>query len=66
MSFCGDIPNLLEIGWTYPIKGIYVPEGYKLTVFENSKYSGKRYSVTQSNFNLSGNDYVLINKAFKV
>lgn len=66
LSFCGSIPNLRDIGWTYPIKGIYVPRGLQLTVFEDSKYFGKNYSISKSNFALQGNEYALINKAFKI
>ncbi|KAL4466680.1 hypothetical protein ABPG72_016797 [Tetrahymena utriculariae] len=65
-SFCGNLPDLHAIGWTSPIKGIYVPKGIELTVYQDSNYNGKKYSIKKSNFNLSGNEYQLINKALKI
>jgi len=66
LSFCGNIPNLRDIGWTYPIKGIFIPRGLQLTVFEDSKYFGKNYVISKSNFELEGDEYAFINKAFKI
>ncbi|KAL4427057.1 hypothetical protein ABPG74_021164 [Tetrahymena malaccensis] len=65
-SFCGDIPNLKLVGWTKPIKGIYVPEGYAIKVYVDSQFKGKRFKVSKSNFNLTGQEYKLINRAFNI
>ncbi|KAL4427058.1 hypothetical protein ABPG74_021165 [Tetrahymena malaccensis] len=65
-SFCGNLPDLHAVGWTTPIKGIYIPKGIELTVYQDSNYNGKKYSLKKSNFNLSGNEYQLINKALKI
>ncbi|EAR83221.3 carboxy-terminal crystallin fold protein (macronuclear) [Tetrahymena thermophila SB210] len=65
-SFCGNLPDLKAVGWTAPIKGIYLPKGVELTVYQDSNYNGKKYTVKKSNFNLSGNEYQLINKALNI
>ncbi|EAR83222.3 carboxy-terminal crystallin fold protein (macronuclear) [Tetrahymena thermophila SB210] len=65
-SFCGDIPDLKKIGWTKPIKGIYVPEGYAIKVYVDSNFQGKRFKVSKSNFNLTGKEYKLVNRAFNI
>ena len=58
--------TLAAVGWTYPIKSIYVPNGVVSRIFENKNYQGGNIQALKSHPCLAGSSFISINQAFGI
>ncbi|EAS00440.2 granule tip protein (macronuclear) [Tetrahymena thermophila SB210] len=66
LAVCNNIPDLGTIGWTKPIKSIKIPQGKSIQAYKLPNYQGDSKQFTSSQDCLTGQNYLLINKAFNI
>nr|AAZ94627.1 granule tip protein 1 [Tetrahymena thermophila] len=66
LSVCDDIPDLSAIGWTKPIRSINIPQGKSIKAYKSANYKGDFKEFTSSQDCLTGQNYLLINRAFNI